>query len=133
MSPLTLLPSAVGVFISWCKNNTDLAAVHSGRVGTKLNATLPAIRVTRIGGIPEQEVWQDRAELQVECWAADDPTAELLARQVLAALPTVRAVYAYGRVYTFQVTSGPYWAPDDPDLVTNYSRYIFTVQLLTTP
>jgi hypothetical protein len=129
---LTLLPSAVGVFIAWCKANTDLAAVHGGRVGTKLNGTLPAVRITRVGGTPDQESWQDSAELQVECWAADDPTAELLARQVLAALPSVRGLAAYGRVWTYAVTSGPYWAPDDPNLSLN-ARYIFTVNLLTTP
>lgn len=129
---LTLLPSAVGVFIAWCKTNTDLAAVHAGRVGSKLNATLPAVRVQRIGGTPDQESWNDEPELQVECWAADDPTAELLSRQVIAAMPTLRGPAAYGRVYTFQVTSGPYFAPDDPNLSANV-RYIFTVQLLTTP
>jgi hypothetical protein len=129
---LTLLPSAPGVFIAWCKTNTDLAAVHGGRVGTKLNATLPAVRVTRIGGTPDQESWQDTPELQIECWATEDPAAELLSRQVVAALPTLRGPAAYGRVYTFQVTSGPYWAPDDPELSTS-ARYIFTVQLLTTP
>lgn len=129
---LTLLPSAVGVFVAWCKTNTDLAAVHGGRVGTKLNATLPAVRVARIGGIPDQESWQDNAELQVECWAAEDPVAELLARQVIAALPTLRGLAAYGRVWTYSITSGPYWAPDDPNLSQN-ARYIFTVNLLTTP
>jgi hypothetical protein len=129
---LTLLPSAVGVFIEWCKANTDLLAVHGGRVGTRLNATLPAVRATRIGGTPDQESWVDSPEVQVECWAADDPTAERLARQVVAALPTIRGPKSYGRVATFEVTSGPFWAPDDPNLSTN-ARYIFTIRMLTTP
>jgi hypothetical protein len=129
---LTLLPSAVGVFVTWCKANTDLLAVHGGRVATRLNATLPAIRVTRIGGNPQQEIWQDWAELQVECWATDDPTAELLARQVLAALPTIRGTYAYGHVWTYGDVNGPYWAPDDPNL-SNNARYILSFPLLTTP
>jgi hypothetical protein len=130
---LTLLPSAPGVFIEWAKGNADLAAIHGGRVGTRLNSdTMPAIRVTRIGGAPMQEDFQDESELQVECWHTTDAEAEMFVRQVVAALPTVRGVKSYGRVYTFEVTSGPIWAPDDPQLST-LARYIITVRLLTTP
>lgn len=126
---LTLLPSAAKVTVAWLKGNADLAALHGGRVGTKLNATLPAIRVQRIGGSPD-EVWEDSPLLQIECWAADEGAADDLARSVVAALPTIRGAAPGGRVYTYAVESGPYWAPDDPQL-SNNSRYILTVRLLT--
>lgn len=128
---VSLLPSAAAVTVAWLKGNADLAAVHGGRVGTKLNATLPAIRVQRIGGdVPEP--WEDQPVLQLECWAADEATADQLTRTLLAVLPTVRGTYPTGVVYTYQIESGPYWAPDDPQL-SNNSRYILTVRLLTSP
>jgi hypothetical protein len=37
-----------------------------------------------------------------------------------------------GRVWTYEVTSGPFWSPDDPTLSSN-ARYIATVDLLTSP
>lgn len=128
--PATLLPSAETVTIAWLKANTDLLAIHGGRVGSKLNATLPAIRVQRIGGSPV-ETWEDRPLLQVEAWAADQTTADTLARTIVAVLPTIRAAYASGRVWTYAVESGPFWAPDDPNLSSN-ARYVLTVRLLTT-
>lgn len=125
-----LLPSAVVLTVAWLKSNPELAAIHGGRVGTKLHATLPAIRVQRIGGTPS-EVYEDQPVVQVECWAADEGTADRLVRTVIAVLPTVRRVYPTGQVWTYQVESGPFWSPDDPNLSSN-ARYIVTVRLLTT-
>lgn len=125
-----LLPSAAGLMVTGLKADPDLAAIHGGRVGTKLNATLPAIRVQRIGGSPS-DLWEDNPLMQVECWAATEGVADQMTRTVVAALPSLRtAVYPTGRVYTYAIESGPYWAPDDPQISTN-SRYIMTVRLLT--
>jgi hypothetical protein len=121
-----LLPSAAALTVAWLKANVDLAPIHGGRVGTKLNATLPAIRVQRVAGSPP-EPWRDEPVMQIECWAADEGTADLLARTVIAALPTIRKAGSL----TYTVDSGPYWAPDDPALSTN-CRYLLTVRLLTT-
>lgn len=124
-----LLPSAAGLLVAGLKADPDLTAIHGGRVGTRLNATLPAIRVQRIGGSPS-ELWEDRPLMQVDCWATDEGMADRLVRTVVAALPTLRGTYPTGRVYTYEIESGPYWAPDDPTISTN-SRYIITVRLLT--
>jgi hypothetical protein len=127
---VTLLPSAPVITVAWLKANSDLAAIHGGRVGTRLNSVLPAIRVQRIGGIP-QETWRDEPVMQIECWAADEGTADQLARTVVAVLPTVRGTYPSGRAWSYVIESGPFWAPDDPAL-SNNSRYILTVRILTT-
>lgn len=127
----TLLPSAAVLTVAWLKAQPDLAAIHGGRVGTKLNAILPAIRVQRVGGI-SRDTYEDQPLVQVECWGADEGTADLLARTVVAVLPQVRGTYATGRIYTYAVESGPFWAPDDPSL-SNNARYLLTVRLLTTP
>lgn len=128
---VALLPDAETVLVTWATANSDIIALVSGRVGTKLNGTLPAIRVTRIGD-PPRDPWEDDANLQVECWAANSVAASLLVRTVLAALPTIRNTsVSGGRVYTYSIGSGPFYSPDDPNVSTN-ARYIFTVSLLIT-
>jgi hypothetical protein len=128
---VALLPSAEAVMVGWAKAQTDLAAIHGGRVGTRLASTLPAIRLQRIGNSPP-EWWQDDASLQVECWAADQATADRLARTFVAALEDIRNMTVTGgKVYTYEITSGPFWSPDDPNLSSN-ARYILTVDLLVT-
>jgi hypothetical protein len=127
----TLLPSAPEILIDFLEAQPDLAAIHGGRVGTRLASTLPAVRVQRVGGTP-LEVWEDRPSMQVECWAANEDAADTLVRTLLAVLPEFRhRPVVGGRAYTYEVTSGPYWAPDDPDLSSN-ARYILTVSLLLT-
>ncbi len=126
----TLLPSAPAVLVAWLKQDPDLAAIHGGRVGTKLASTLPAIRVQRVGGSPDEYDGTDEPDMQVECWAADDVTAERFVRTLIAALPTLRhRTVTGGRAYTYTITSGPMFAPDDPSLSSNV-RYILTLSLL---
>jgi hypothetical protein len=84
-----LLPSAPALFIARAKTHPDLAAIQSTRVGTKLNATLPCTRVQRIGGSPV-DPWEDQPLLQVEAWAVDEGTADLLIRTWVAALDDFR-------------------------------------------
>lgn len=128
---LSLLPSAPALTVAWLKTQTDLAAIHGGRVGTKLNATLPAIRVQRIGGM-SPDVYEDQPLMQFECWAADEGTADRLVRTLVAALPSFRdATNADGKVWTYSIESGPLWMPDDPQLSTN-ARYLLTARLITT-
>lgn len=126
---MSLLPSASVLFVAWAKANTALAAIQGTRVATKLNATLPATRVQRIGGTPESPQ-VDEPVLQVECWASDEAGADLLTRTYIEQLDTFRLASPSGRVWTYAYESGPYWAPDDPSL-SNNARFIFTVRLLT--
>jgi len=129
--PVTLLPSAISAAVSWLKNQPTVTAITGSRVGTRLNATLPAIRVQRVGNPPPAE-WADDASIQIECWAQDEITAELLARTVIAALPDIRGYpVTGGRVHTYTVSAGPYFAPDEPP--STLARFVMTVDLLTTP
>lgn len=128
---LSLLPSAPALLVAWAKTQPDLVAIQGTRIGTKLNATMPCTRIQRIGGNPP-DTWEDQPVIQVEAWAADEATADLLIRTWVAALEQVRQTTASGKVYTYQIDSGPFWAPDDPQL-SSHSRYIITVRLVTTP
>lgn len=128
---LTLPADDEAIAVSFFKAQTDINALVGGRVATSLNATLPALRVGRIGGTPP-DTYEDQPVLQIEAWDATRTGAKLLIRSVVAALPSMRGTYTSGRVYTFQVDSGPYYFPDDPNLSTNH-RYLVTVRLITTP
>ena len=48
-----------------------------------------------------------------------------------AVLPSMRGGYSTGRVWGHVVESGPFYAPDDPDMSNNV-RYILTVRWITT-
>lgn len=126
----TLLPSAPAALVAWAKQDPDLSAVVNGRVGTKLASTLPAIRMQRVGGTPDEYDGTDEPAVQVECWAANDVDAERLARVFVSVLPTLRhRAVTGGRAYTYEITSGPFFLPDDPNLSTNV-RYLLTISVL---
>ncbi len=129
---VTLLPSAERLFVAWASTVPALAAIHGGRVGTRLHDTRPAMRVTRIGAAPP-EPWQDDADLQVECWAVDQTTADLLARTLVASMPAIGGYLPAGggRVHSGWVTSGPFWSPDAPTL-SGHARYLLAVSLIVT-
>lgn len=127
---VALLPDAEALFVSWAKSHPDLSVLHGGRVGTVLNATLPALRVTRVGVAPDER-WEDVAELQVDCYAADQGAANLLARTVTAALPDLQGDRpGFGWVGSADVTVGPVWLPDND---TGRARYMLAVTLTTYP
>lgn len=132
MTTFPLLPSATKALIAWAKDQADLEALHGGRVGTKIAATLPCIRVQRIGGIPDDQPVIDEPLLQVDCWGVTEGDAEDVARTLVAVLPSFRGVYAGGTVHGAGVEAGPFSAPDDPNLSTNI-RFTCTVRVLTTP
>jgi hypothetical protein len=60
--------------------------------------------------------------MQVECWADDEGTADLLARSAVAALTDLSADHPAGAVRGCEVTFGPLWSPDAE---TGRARYLF--------
>jgi hypothetical protein len=86
------MPSGKSALIMWLAADPDIAEIVSGRVGTDLSATLPAIRVTLVDGSPQVtgETNYARPELQVDCWAASAAAADRLMWTVVDRLPTIR-------------------------------------------
>ena len=97
------------------------------KVATKVPATMPAkmVRVSLTGGT-RQNVAADTAQLTVECWAADEPSASLLARTAQALMFSAAWTTA-GGVFVRRVDSvgGVQFFPDPG---TSKSRYQFTVR-----
>jgi hypothetical protein len=124
-----LLPDAEVLVIGFLASHPDLNPLISDRVGTDLDARLPAIRVTRLSRPPRQD-WEDNPELQIDCWAETQEEASVLARTVVSVLPDIVGVHVEGAVRSYEVILGPFWSPD-PD--ANYARYLVDAAFLTYP
>ena len=99
----------------------------AGRVGTEVPATMPdnMVRVSLTGG-SRRGVASDAAQLTVECWSANDPTASLLARTAHGYLLAAAWTTAGGVFVRKAETVGGVQSFPDPD--TNTPRYIFTIR-----
>ena len=97
------------------------------KVATAVPATMPAtmVRVSLTGG-SRSGVASDAAQLTVECWAPDGPTASNLARRAQALMFAAKATDVAG-IFIRRVDSvGGVQNFPDPD--TNKPRYQFTVR-----
>lgn len=85
-------PSGKSAVIMWLVADPDVAAIIAGRVGTDLDPTLPAIRVTLVDGSPTVtgENNYARPQLELECWARSAVDADRLMWTVIEKLPTIR-------------------------------------------
>lgn len=99
----------------------------AARVATKVPATMPAtmVRVSLTGG-SRFDVATDTAQLTVECWAPDGPTASNLARRSFAYMLAAAGSYAGGVWVRKAEEVGGVQSFPDPD--TNKPRYQFTVR-----
>lgn len=114
---LVLVPSGVAAFIAWARQQADLVAIQSTRVGTILSGTLPATRVTLIDGSPEVSGEFNAAHptIEIEAWAATPDAADTLMRTYIAALPSMKGgTWAGAYVSGVDVNLGPLMS-DDPD------------------
>jgi hypothetical protein len=135
MATYTRMPSGKSALIMWCAADPDVNAIIGGRVGTDLDVTLPAIRISLVDGGPDVtgETNYARPQLQVECWARSAVEADRLMWTLVEKLPTIRgttwapsgaapAVYVSGA----SITLGPVEDKDDP---TNSYRQYADVEL----
>lgn len=129
MTEVLISPDIETAAVSWLRSKLGVLAV---KVSTSVPATMPVtmVRVALTGG-DRLGVAADVAQLTVECWAPDGPTASNLARHAQAhmfaaaadesASVFIRKVESVGGVQSFP----------DPD--TNKPRYVFTVRWFFRP
>lgn len=90
-----------------------------------LSAHLPFIRVNRIGGPDTRFI--DTARVDIDCFAADRPTAYALAESVRQRMLNVPHVVAAGRIDSVVTDSGPREIPwGDPALRRFTASYTVT-------
>lgn len=124
MGEVLLTPDAEAAAVTYLRAGLGSLAA---KVSTAVPSTMPAsmVRVSLTGG-SRQNVASDAAQLTVECWAADGPTASNLARQAQALMFAAAGVNA-GGVFVRKVESvGGVQNFPDPD--TNKPRYQLTVR-----
>lgn len=125
-----LLPDLDAVLVSFLKNNSSLAPLHGGRVGTKLAAgDTSAVRTSSLGGI-QTWPWQAVQEFQIEWWGGDQGQAKLLARTGEAVIYDLEGHVTGGWIRGVEVALGQLWSPDD---VTGRARYITQIRITLFP
>lgn len=128
-TPDLVMPSPIRIVNAWAKSRPAITAVVGKRISPKLDATLPAIRLTNVGPRdrgPEEAL----ARVQVECWADDHDTAEDLANVVVAQVPTLRGQWATGWVAGAAVALGPFASHDQK---TDRPRFLLDLELWIYP
>jgi hypothetical protein len=124
MAEVLVSPDAESAAVVYLRSGLGALA---DKVATKVPATMPAkmVRVSLTGG-SRTGVASDTAQLTVECWADDEPTASNLARRSQA-LMLAAAWTTAGGVFVRRVDSvGGVQNFPDPD--TAKPRYQFTVR-----
>ena len=128
-------PDAEALVITWLRaTGSDVDTAVAGRVYTKIpeQATLPLIRVTRVGGSPTSDE-EDTPHVQIEAWAADgaQSTAMDVVRAVVAEVPGFSGVQPdTSWVVGPYVTNGPVASEDVP---TGEERYWIEISFNTYP
>lgn len=129
MAEVLVSADAEAAAVTWLR--TGLGAL-AGKVSTATPATMPVtmVKVTLTGGV-RLSMAADYAQLTVECWGPDGPTASNLARRAQALMLAAAAEDVAG-VFVRRVDSvGGVQSFPDPD--TNKPRYMFTVRWYTRP
>jgi len=124
MTEVLVTPDVVLAATSYLRTGLGVLA---DRVATAVPSTMPnnMVKVSLTGGSRTGLV-SDAAQLTVECWSANDPTASLLARTAHAYMLAAAGVEAAGLwVRKVETVGGVQYFPD-PD--TNKPRYQFTVR-----
>jgi len=124
MTEVLVSPDVVLAATSYLRTGLGVLA---DRVATAVPSTMPnnMVKVSLTGGSRTGLV-SDAAQLTVECWSANDPTASLLARTSHAYMLAAAGTTAGGLWVRKVETVGGVQSFPDPD--TNKPRYQFTVR-----
>ena len=129
MTEVLISPDAESTAVSWLRSG--LGALAS-RVGTQVPAAMPSTMVrVALTGSDRLSVAADVAQLTVECWAPDAPTASNLARHAQGLMFAAAADEVAGVFVRKAESVGGVQSFPDPD--TNKPRYIFTVRWFFRP
>ncbi|WDZ87187.1 hypothetical protein [Micromonospora cathayae] len=124
-----LLPDVDQALVDYLKTRPALVPLHGGRVGTKLQSTATAVRITNLGG-GQPWPWEAEPEYQVEWWGGTDVQASDLSRAGEAALWAILGPITGGRITGVSLPLSRLWSPDD---TSGRPRFITQVQLRVNP
>lgn len=122
--PVTRLPDAELLVTRFLRNHPDVTPFVGARVSTELppRPVIPAVTLTRIGGVPSLAGYLDEARLEISAWGRTKGEAEQLARTVEAAMLALPGTHVDGTVtYSVQEGVGLRWNPDDASDTPRYT------------
>lgn len=120
------------ITIAYLKADTTLLSLVAARVGVDINATYPFIRLFRIAGTPDRELWADHARIQVEAWGRTRTEASHIARRTFESLQAMRGVRTGGVVTGVRPLGGIH-PQFDPTYDPPQPRFIFDVEVTAHP
>lgn len=126
---VTLLPDVDQALIDFLKTHADLVPLHAGRVGTKLQSTATAVRISSLGGT-QPWPWESLPEYQIEWWGGTDVQAKTLARTGEAVIYGIRGPIVGGWVTGVAVSLSQLWSPDE---TSARPRFLTQVQFIVNP
>ncbi len=112
-----VLPDVLQALVDVLTAHTALAPLHGGRVSTRLDSDLAAVRITPLGG-PQPWPWQVEPQYAIEWWGGrdddDEGPALTLCRTGEAALwERANASIGGGRIGEFSMPLSQLWSPDE--------------------
>lgn len=124
MGEVLVTPDVEAAAVTYLRTKLGVLAA---KVATAVPATMPAtmVKVSLTGG-GRTGVASDRAQITIECWAPDAPTASTLARTAYAHMLAAAGTAAGGVFIRRAETVGGVQFFSDPDIAK--PRYQFTVR-----
>ncbi len=129
-----VLPDVLQALVDYLAAHTALSPLHGGRVSTRLDTDLAAVRITSLGG-QQPWPWEATRQYAIERWGAtadpDEGGALTLTRTGEAALwELANSPIAGGRVGEFAMPLSQLWSPDEN---TDRARFRTDIQLTIRP
>lgn len=128
---MSIEPDPVALQIAWLNTVALLTEMVGSRIGSKVDAQLPAVRVTLSPAPPPGMPEVRNVVTQIDCYGRTDIEADTIARVIRNAIPSMaQAEHANARVSGAAVWVEPYEV-EDADLLGVEARQmmetIFTV------
>lgn len=135
MSPLQLAVDVLALVTKYLKDQADVdALVHKHVSPTGSTGAADEVTLGLAGGpLANTPFWLEHPRVQFSCWGHDEPTANLIARTVRAAVITLApGRYSGGIVTGVTDVELPRWLPDAVPTPAR-PRYLFTAVLHVHP
>lgn len=127
-----LLPDVEALLVAYLKAASAVTAIVGTRVSTELDDGFPRVNLTLVTGREIVATHLDEQQVQVDAYANDKATANLLARTVRAVLLAAAGVHSRGVVTGVRTITPPRWTPDD-SVTPPRPRYLFEVGVTLHP
>jgi hypothetical protein len=122
------IPDPEAIFVAALRAQPTVSAWVGTRIGTKLGATFPAVRVRLGSGAGRPVINTGRPQMQWEAWGDDEASAARVAQAIDGVANSLAGTYTAGKIVASWGV-GQYFHSDDE--ATARTRYIGQIGLIT--